>query len=199
MILEELRRATRDRHERIEARFEVARPGLTRTAYRDALGRLWGFYAPCEPRLEAIPGSAELGLDLPVRRKSPLLRRDLRLLGMAEAGVDALPVFPFTAPTEPCGIPELLGTLYVLEGATLGGRIIVGHLTRTLKIDAGSGAAFFASYGERVAARWREFLAALTASTAAADGAGRYRIIAAACAAFDRFETWVCGSEAAAL
>jgi heme oxygenase len=38
--------------------------------------------------------------------------------------------------------PRMLGCLYVLEGATLGGQIISRHLQRTLHIDAINGAAF---------------------------------------------------------
>jgi heme oxygenase len=54
-----------------------------------------------------------------------------------------------------------MGTLYVLEGATLGGQIIQRQLHCSLGLDAGSGAAFFVGYGARTRQMWMQFSAHL--------------------------------------
>jgi heme oxygenase len=75
--------------------------------------------------------------------------------------------------------PHALGALYVLEGSTLGGRIILRHL-ETHTVDIPSDAmSFFAGHGAETGSMWRAFVAKLDtfgalnpdACTAAKDGA----------------------------
>ena len=56
-----------------------------------------------------------------------------------------------------------LGMLYVLEGSTLGGRIISKHILKTLGYDFHTGAAYFNGYGDQTGAYWKNFLAVLVA------------------------------------
>ena len=58
-------------------------------------------------------------------------------------------------------IPEALGCLYVLEGATLGGKIITEHLKKVLPLDESRGCSFFNSYGDDVGRMWSSFLGIL--------------------------------------
>jgi heme oxygenase len=55
------------------------------------------------------------------------------------------------------GIGHLAGVLYVIEGSTLGGQIIVRHLERNLGLTRESGARFFHGYGADTEAHWQEF------------------------------------------
>jgi heme oxygenase len=83
------------------------------------------------------------------------------------------------------------GCLYVLEGATLGGRSLLPLVRSRLGVDAARGAAFLASYGEEIPIMWRRFGAALDAwcdSTAR-----RARVAEAAAATFARLGDWLCG------
>jgi heme oxygenase len=50
-----------------------------------------------------------------------------------------------------------LGCLYVLEGSTLGARLISGRIESRFGIGDGSGGAFFNAYGESVGQKWAEF------------------------------------------
>jgi heme oxygenase len=61
--------------------------------------------------------------------------------------------------------PEVLGALYVTEGATLGGQIISRHLEQMLGLSARRGTAFFSSYGLQVGEMWRLFCLTLRANT----------------------------------
>lgn len=174
-------------HDRIEQNGRMASllsDDLTRDAYRALLARLYGFLAPLEDRLGRRPEWARLGFDFDARRRVPMLRRDLAVLG--GPAVDDLPVcddLPAVA-----GFAAAVGSLYVLEGATLGGRIIARHLHRTLGLDAASGAAFFCGRSDDTGALWRAFgrFAERTVSPAEADAA-----VAAAAATFDTMNRWL--------
>ncbi len=151
--------------------------------------RLWGFTAPFEARFDArLLHCAGLD-DYDSRRKRDLLERDLRALGLTPAEIAALPVcadLPACADTE-----AAFGCLYVLEGATLGGRSLLPMVQARLGVDPAHGAAFLASYGESIPSMWRGFGAALNAWCGTA--ARRARAAAAAAATFERLGEWLCG------
>lgn len=56
-------------------------------------------------------------------------------------------------------IGALIGTLYAIEGATLGGQVISRHLQTTLGLTASTGARFFNGYGDTLSTQqhWQEF------------------------------------------
>jgi heme oxygenase (biliverdin-IX-beta and delta-forming) len=141
---------------RIEERLRLASPALTRRAYIDALQGLVAAYAALEARLEKhATRLAQIGIDGPRRRKTPLLRADL-------AALDEL-VADRSPPRVPC-LPTLaaaLGCMYVMEGATLGGMAIRRNVATVLGLGPRDGATFFASYGDAVGVHWQEFCAAL--------------------------------------
>ena len=70
----------------------------------------------------------------------------------------------------------------MVEGATLGGRIIGRHLRDGLGLNASTGASFFAGYGEQTGAMW-------TRLTAHVDAAPFVDTEEAASAAVETFET----------
>ena len=73
--------------------------------------------------------------------------------------------FPIAGPCRDCRpVPEGLGALYVIEGATLGGQVITRYIQSALKIDATNGGRFFAAYGDRTGLLWRDFVRCSTAT-----------------------------------
>ena len=185
-----LRSETRAGHDAVERALRLLDPALTLDVYRARLERLWGLYAPLEAALEAA-GPTLRGLDLPDRRKTPWIETDLRALGAD--GVARLPrcrALPALRDEA-----ERLGCLYVIEGATLGGRVISRHVERALGIGPSDGARFHAGYGERTGERWRAVQGAL-ASLDAADGA-HDRAVAAARATFASLHDWCAATEPA--
>jgi heme oxygenase len=181
-ILDLLRERTRASHERAEESLPLLDPALDPARYREILAGFWGFHAALEPRL--MDAARRLGLDAQARRKLPLLERDLRALGEDPA---ALPVADEVPEID--GMAAALGCMYVLEGATLGGRVISRHLaTRGIEVD--SGGAYFAGYGEETGPRWKEFSAAIGAYAGAhPDDAGR--MVRAADETFTLLERWL--------
>lgn len=179
-----LRTETREVHQRIEAAFDLLSPTLTRSDYRAHLACLHGFFRPLEERIASVDSWPARGIDIAARRRADLLAADLRTLG--ENAVEQLPICR--------DLPEIrdaaaaLGTLYVLEGSTLGGQIVSRHLRDTLGITEHTGGRFFRGHGERTAGMWRSFCAALAAF--ADEGGDAERTVAAALATFRSLERW---------
>lgn len=90
-------------------------------------------------------------------------------------------------------IDNVLGCMYVLEGATLGGQLISRHLRETQDITSLDAGRFFAGYGDRTASMWRAFGAAVTAHVDA--GGDADRIVSGARATFQTFGQWIAGGE----
>ena len=91
------------------------------------------------------------------------------------------------------GLAEALGCAYVLEGSTLGGQLILRHLTRHFGPDARVGNfTFFRAYGDQVGPMWRAFGEALTrASERAASGTFDAAVVQGARDTFDSFAAWL--------
>ena len=175
-ILDHLRATTRDLHDGLEARLDVFTRVADPSRRRDMVGRFLAFYRPAEAALARLLGE-EPGLEFDARRKVPALERDAAAL-RAAAPADA----PLALPTDRA---EALGFLYVLEGSTLGGRVIDKQLR--LRGLSPEGLSFFQGYGEATGTRWKAFCAVLERAddrTAAARGAR---------SAFVQMEAWMCG------
>ena len=151
-----LRDGTADLHEAVEAHLELSSRLETARSYGDLLGRFLSLLMPIEQRLGTFTWPESLALE--ARSKVPLILADLRVLGLApdlEAARRFEPDLPLHSPA------SAYGCLYVLEGATLGGRLILKEVTRRLGFNAENGASFFAGYCGQTGPMWISFLAAL--------------------------------------
>ena len=189
-FLDRLKQATLPQHRQIERRFRILDPELTLDQYRRWLERLYGFYAPFEALIEAW--APELRFAWTARRKLPLLGDDLAYLGVPPEHLATLP--RCSALPDLTDLPRVHGALYVVEGSTLGGQYIAGHLERRLQLRSGAGASFFQPYGEQTLPQWQEFRRHLTAiaTTPASEAA----IIEAAQATFEALDQWLAASSA---
>jgi len=183
-----LRAATWPSHQRLEKRLDVKARFSDPIAYRAHLEKMWGFCAG----LEQVLTSDSFGGALPdyeMRRKLPLLTRDLIALGADDQSVSLLPQCP--VPFPPSDPAAAFGRAYVLEGATLGGRVLLPLVAERLGFSAGRGATFLASYGDDVTTMWQGFCTALDACCAAEDR--RASAIREAVSTFDSLTDWLCG------
>ncbi|WP_296808136.1 biliverdin-producing heme oxygenase [Thiocapsa sp.] len=150
-----LRRATAETHEAVERLPLMTRltsPTVTREDYLDYLQALAEVYAALEGSLlDAL--DEEIRNDLGVRPKLPAILEDL-----AEQGQPHIP--RTSTQLAPAGSGAALGGLYVLEGATLGGRVIAKHLRRCLGQALGS-TGFLDFHGEQSSAAWKRFASVL--------------------------------------
>jgi heme oxygenase len=186
----DLRAATWPSHQKLERRLDIKARFSTLPAYRIHLERMWGFCAMLESLVEPLVRDALR--DIESRRKLPQLTRDLIATGSDPRSVEKLPrMKPVAACRDTAGG---FGCLYVLEGATLGGRTLLPRVQRNLGLAPTHGAEFLASYGEGVGLMWRDFGSALDAWCI--DPARSSRARTAAVATFDCLADWLCGSAA---
>ena len=163
MILARLRKHTQVIHRRLESHLPVLDPDFALADYRDLLQTFSGFYSPLEEALGAVLVSVP-EFSFEARRKVTLLEQDLAFYGVPyDVSQDRLATIPQCSDLPATLlVPQALGCLYVLEGATLGGKIISRHLHSTLGLDAATGAAFYHCYGSDAGHMWRTFGEALT-------------------------------------
>lgn len=153
-----LRKETRSLHVAVEDAFALDDRLADRGRYAALLWALRGFYPAAEVALVDVAGWQTLSppIDVHARRRAGLLDADLLLLGQ-------LSVEPATAPDRPVvalTLARALGSLYVLEGSALGGRIIAGRARANLGEDLP--VSFFASAGRtNLTSDWRDLRAAL--------------------------------------
>jgi len=186
MLFERLRRETHDLHQKMERQLPVFSSEFSLPAYRRLLERYAGFYAPVEEKL-AVLRDAGLAVFDGTRQKHALLRLDLDRLNFDKALMDSIPRCPVLPPLQ--SVSQGIGCMYVLEGSTLGGQIILRHLGQVLGITAENGGAFFASYGAELGRRWTEFRETVAADQRAQSDADE--IVSSARDTFSCFHDWL--------
>jgi heme oxygenase len=186
MLLKEIRSRTADNHARLENTpllSPFAQQRIDMPTYLEILRRFYGYFHPLERQLDAFPALLDWLPDYTERRKAGLLLDDLGSLhNRAEPGLcRELPGISTDA--------QAFGCLYVMEGSTLGGKIIYNILKKQLGLDKSAGASFFYGYGPATGEKWKIFGSRLEAfgREAGTDDA----IIAAANDTFSKFEQWL--------
>ncbi|MBN8901315.1 MAG: biliverdin-producing heme oxygenase, partial [Rhodospirillales bacterium] len=116
-VMEALRRGTAQAHARLEESLGLLDGVPSRSRFVTFLERLYGFHVSVEPALLDQQGCGSFFL---ARQRVGLLEADLIALGRSPDDVRALPRCP-GAPALARSDGAATGTLYVLEGSTLGG------------------------------------------------------------------------------
>ncbi len=177
-----LRSATATAHTALERDLDWMARVATVEGYRGLLARLHGFHATWEPAIGAMLAD---GAFFDPRCRVPALARDLAFLGLSPDGITDLPqARPIPLPSPAAA----MGALYVLEGSTLGGRVIGRHITATHGL-AGEGLAYYSGHGARTGAMWLAFRARL--DTFERDAA---QVVSAANGTFDALREWLAPS-----
>lgn len=188
MFSEALKEATQSVHTELERKLiAVIRKVSSPQEYIRLLELMYGFYFPVQEKLLLYPkvqkfSSHDRG------RKAENLLADIHYFQPGTA--NELPL---------CNeLPEInsyasaIGVLYVLEGSTLGGRIIAGMLSKQLGISVEQGFSFFNAYGDETKMMWDHFKLLL-------DGAWneeeRTAIFNGATATFLSFKSWITKQE----
>lgn len=187
-----LRRATADAHERMHAHpgFNAAATGAIQADdYRRLLSRLLGFHRPFEGLVRVASKRHDVDLDFEARARSPLLVADLLTLGVSQQAIDNVSEW---APSLKLGSDgAVLGSLYVLEGSTLGGIQIARSLKSEVNGEIHEARRFFLGRGDGNGALWAEFAARL--ETLAGRQEACEEAVASALATFGEFELWMAG------
>lgn len=189
MLLERLRDQTRPIHERLEVSERMRalmRPTIDIDEYSRHLLDVHGFVVPFERRLLADAPRVSARFSYERRIKTSLLERDLIFLACPIPHVTDDSSWHFSRPE------EAIGAMYVMEGATLGGRYICEHLEAALGLRADRGLAYFHSYGKARGRMWNEFRE--NVETWFAEGTlDAPLVVLSAIETFERFEEWMNG------
>ncbi|KQS24820.1 biliverdin-producing heme oxygenase [Dyadobacter sp. Leaf189] len=130
-------------------------PAVTLSDYQAYLSKIYGITLACE--LQIFPVLKDILPDWNSRYKSALIVKDLSRTGMSDDQIRDLPIHQFDC----SGTPEAMGIMYVMEGSTLGGKIIYKHVHNKLGLDPESGAAYFWGYGDQTGSMWKSFVSLL--------------------------------------
>ncbi|SFU16081.1 heme oxygenase [Algoriphagus locisalis] len=133
----------------------ILKPGVTREDYLKYMDLMHDVIREVETTVFPLL-SSEIE-DLEKRHKTKLIELDFMQLGYAKPC--CTPVFKNLAMN--ISTAFALGVLYVIEGSSLGGRVIYKHIHKQLGYDKDSGAAYFSGYGEETGLLWKNFMTTL--------------------------------------
>lgn len=148
-VFDALRGATAESHRRLERDLDLLRDPLSKARVAEVLRRFLAFHLAWEPALARFAVLRDL---LERRSRVDHLRRDLTRLGAT-----ATDVAPCAAAAALVRDAETaLGSLYVMEGSTLGGKVISRALAGAPWLPPG-GLTYFNPYGADTGAMWLTF------------------------------------------
>lgn len=183
-LLAELRARTAEAHTRLERGLDLLREPLERQRFVHLLERFHGFHAVWEPQVARTLGQ-EASFLTP-RQRTHRAAQDLMALGHSRRDVAELPLC-LAAARLVSSPAAAIGSLYVLEGSTLGGQIISRHLQDAAWVPQ-DGLGYFDPYGPATGTMWRHFR--LWAESASKHGSAE-AVVAAAVATFQTLQDWL--------
>jgi heme oxygenase len=148
--------------------------------YASLLKTFYGFYFPLQNKISRILTDSDLA-DISERKLASLVLEDLLSLGYPVTDIPICRDLPAIS-----NKAEAFGCMYVMEGSTLGGRIISKWLQSNTFISLQEEQLhFFSGYKEQTGAKWKTFLDALN------EQQDVHAVIDAANATFTLFQNWI--------
>lgn len=146
--------STKAVHEEVEQLLLPHLASVQNTAdYAAILKMFYGYYHPLEKMIEAFI-TPDILPDIAERRKATAIVHDLRAIGQPANNLfpsEYLPAIENAA--------QAIGALYVLEGSTLGGKMIAKMLRKNEALSlTDDKLSFFTGYGEETGSKWKTFL-----------------------------------------
>ncbi len=183
MLSDKLRTNTSDYHQQTEVMLVTRIKGIdSKSDYAALLGLFYSYFGGLEKLIDNAIDKSQM-TDYDHRRKTASLKSDLEYLNAPIpdfAPADALPKIRTHA--------RALGALYVIEGSTLGGKIISKMVTQKLSLPHSAGLSFFNGYGADTDTMWAGFKEQLNG---VADTDAETEVINAANDTFLCFKEWI--------
>lgn len=161
MFIQNLRTSTADCHKQLELNslsLALLSDNVNENIYCSYLTRLYNFVKGFEQFV--YPALSHHFFNISDRKKALFIEADLKAHHIAVDNNITLKE-AFFRDIYP-GVYAAAGALYVLEGSTLGGQIIVKHLQKTMP-PGFKNTAYFSAYQQKTGSMWKEFLQQLTA------------------------------------
>lgn len=158
-FLERLRTKTSVAHtnlEKLPVSESIMDPEVTASQYLYYLNLMHDVVKQAEE--DIFPALTPIMPDIANRNKASLIESDFSAMGYAKMQHQK----PFKN-IETMSPAFRMGILYVIEGSSLGGRVILKNINSALGLTEDNGATYFAGYGNKTGSKWKSFLNALTA------------------------------------
>lgn len=127
----------------------------TRAAYAQILQMFYGYFHPLEQMIEGFITREQLP-DMQVRRKAAAILQDLDAIDFSTQHLPQCQRLPAVQNST-----QAFGALYVLEGSSLGGKVIARMLLQNHALSLSENAVtFFSGYKEETGKRWKTFVEA---------------------------------------
>jgi heme oxygenase len=152
MFTNDLKEATTANHQQTE-KILIGKMKAMRSKqdYVNLLSDFYGYFGGLEKQIERYVNESTLA-DYNERRKTAAIADDIVAMGGTVPELATANELP--------GIDNYLqafGALYVIEGSTLGGKIISKMVQQHLQVDGTAGLSFFNSYGDDTQQMWENF------------------------------------------
>lgn len=164
MLHEKIKQATAHLHDQLEQKMftgQIMDGSLTFEQYQTILTVNYATHLAVEDFLfDGLSDELRQKLDIENREKLPALLRDLEEINSATSNS------PKNAPDfiDLNSDAAILGAMYVLEGATLGGNVIVKRLkTNAQLLPYNLNYHYYQAYGNQLGLKWKQFLEVLNA------------------------------------
>lgn len=154
-----LRSATASEHAQLDRLSPLTRDDLDTQDYLTHVARVLGWMRPMEKAIWHGPLAQGLPVALKTPRrsvKSEWLAQDLTSAGFSAQAIADLPDCPYINP--PRNLAECFGMTYVVEGATLGGTVLLRALADRMPAHP---LVWLKGYGEDTGRLWKQFLRTL--------------------------------------
>lgn len=175
-ILARLRQETLTEHRALEDSLNLGDQNLSLEGYISTLQRFHSFVSGWEMKT-ALDCPLHLTAFFEQRRRAHRISDDLSFFG-------AEPLTEFPEPPATAEAAGFWGSMYVMEGSTLGGQLISRHLEKVLGLMDGGGYSYFLGYGPDTGAKWKEFCKIMSRET---EDLNPEQIVAAARLTFQLF------------
>lgn len=179
MLTEQLKQRTRSLHARVEKSMMLRLRNMQSSDdYAELLRLLFGFYKPLEDQISSFLYPLLLP-DMRERKKSEALLHDLFATRPIQETIHLSDTVPPIA-----SAAQAIGAAYVLEGSSLGGRIIADLLVKSLGKEIPL--SFFTFYGDDMYMMWERFKHAINTIPSDTD-----EVIDAANRTFEGLNNWI--------
>lgn len=171
MIANLLRTETAENHKTLESLMfvnEIMNNSLSIEQYKKLLTVNYIIHQKLENNLaNMLDAGIAAALEMNSRLKLSALEKDLNYWGIDSL---TLPGLDFELYLPQKNTAEVLGALYVLEGATLGGNVIKRHILANPNFkDQDGGLNYYGVYGEELSTKWKKFVSVLNERVEEAD------------------------------
>lgn len=150
-LLDSIKERTKEDHQSVEKVLITELKSLSSLEeYGHLLERLYAFYKPLEDEIQLAIDTTFIS-DISARKHTERLLQDIHAIHAS---------FKPDTTFNPLSISSTsyaLGILYVIEGSTLGGQIIVKMLDKQLSVTSVGAHTYFDSYSEETQKMWTSF------------------------------------------